>query len=48
MAQMNLSEKQKDSQTQRSDLWLPGRGRGRGWRGMDREFEINRCKLLYV
>ena len=29
MAQMNLSTKQKDSQTQRTDLWL-SRGRGEG------------------
>jgi len=29
-------------------LGLLGRGRGCGWRGMDREFAINRCKLLYI
>ena len=34
-----------DSQTQRTDLGLPG---GRGWvRRMDWEFGISRCKLLY-
>ena len=35
-----------DSQTQRTDLWLPtGRvgGRGRDW-----ELGISRCKLLYI
>ena len=35
-----------DSQTQRTDLWLP-RGR-RGGGGMDWEFGISRCKLLYI
>ena len=40
--QMNLSMKQTDSQTERINLWLP-----RGWGGMDWEFGISRCKLLY-
>ena len=31
---MNLSTKQKDSQTERTDLWLPrGRGKGVAWTG---------------
>ena len=50
MTQMNLSTQQKQSHTQRIDLWLPsggGGGRGGGG-GMDREFGINRCKLLYT
>ena len=33
-----------DSQTQGTDLWLPGGGGG----GMDWEFGISRCKLLYI
>ena len=41
-----IYEIETDSQTQRTDLWLP-RGRwGRG--GMDWEFAISRCKLLYT
>ena len=35
-----------DSQTYRTDLQLP-RGRGYGG-GMDWEFGISRCKLLYI
>ena len=35
-----------DSQTQRSDLWLP-RGRS-GGRGMDWEFGVGRYKLLHL
>ena len=35
---------QTDSQTQRTDLWLP---RG-GGRGMDWEFGVGRCKLLHT
>ena len=35
-----------DSQTQRTDLWLP-RGRT-GGRGIDWEFGVGRCKLLYI
>ena len=35
-----------DTLTQRTNLWLP-RGR-RGGRGMDWEFGINKCKLLYI
>ena len=31
-----------DSQTQRTDLWLP-RGRRKEW--IDREFGVSRCKL---
>ena len=33
-----------DSQTWRTDLWLP-RGRGEG---LDWEFGTSRCKLLYI
>ena len=40
---MNISMKQTDSQ--RTDLWLP-RGRGCGG-GLDWEFGISRCKLVY-
>ena len=35
-----------DSQTQRTDLWLP-KGR-KGGRGMDWEFGVSRCKLLHL
>ena len=35
-----------DSQTQRTYLWLPRGVRGGG--GKDWEFEISRCKLLYI
>ena len=42
MTQMN----RKDSQTLRTDLWLPG-GRGRR-RRMGGELEISRCKPLYI
>ena len=35
-----------NSERQNTDLWLP-RGRG-GWGGMDWEFWIIRCKLLYT
>ena len=45
MTQMNLSMKQKQTQRQRTDLWQP-RGRRSGG-GMDWEFGISRCKLLY-
>ena len=35
-----------DSKTQRIDLWLP---RGKGIKGgMDWDFGISRCKLLYI
>ena len=34
-----------DSQTQRTDWWLP---RGRSGGGMEWEFGISRCKLLYI
>ena len=35
-----------DSQTQRTGLWLP---RGKGHRGgMEWEFGLSRCKLLYI
>ena len=41
---MNLSIK--DSQTYRTDLWLP---RGRENRGAKKwEFGINKCNLLYI
>ena len=41
---MNLSMKQTDSQTQRSDLQLPRQREG--GKGVDWEFGINRCKLI--
>ena len=34
-----------DSKTQRIDFWLP---RGQWVRGMDWEFGVSRCKLLYI
>ena len=40
-----IYEIETDSQTQRTDLWLP---RGWGGGGMDWEFGISRCKLLYT
>ena len=43
---MNLSMRQTDSQTQRTDLWLPQRRGGRA--GMDCELGISRCKRLYI
>ena len=45
MAQMNLPTKQTDSQTQRTDLWLPREGSGGG---IEEEFGVSRCKLLYT
>ena len=47
MAQMNLSTKQKNSQTQRTDLWLPS-GKGKEGSGMDWKFGVSRCKLLHL
>ena len=44
MTQMNLSVKQKETQRQRTDWWLP-RGMGVGG-GMEWEFGISKCKLL--
>ena len=41
-----IYKKETDSQTQRTDLWLP-RGRGCGG-GLDWEFGTSRCKLLYI
>ena len=46
MTQMNFYETETDSETQRTDLWLP-RGR-EGGRGMEWEFGVSRCKLLYI
>ena len=43
---MNLSMKQKQTHRHREQTWLP-RGR-RDWGGMDWEFGITRCKLLYI
>ena len=38
---------QTDSQTQRTDLWLPrGMEKGVGW--MDWEFGVSKCKLLHL
>ena len=39
-----IYETETDSQTQRTDLWLPT---GRVGEGMEWEFGISRCKLLY-
>ena len=41
-----IYETERDSQTWRIDLWLPKDREDRG--GIDWEFEINRCKLLYI
>ena len=43
---MNISTKQKDSQTQRTDLWLP-KGRW-GGKGMNWESGVGRGKLLHL
>ena len=46
MTQVNLSMKQKQTQRHKgTDLWLP-----RGWEreGMEWEFVISRCTLLYI
>ena len=43
---MNLYVKQTDSQTQKTNLWLP-KGKGRG-EGINQGYEINRCALLYI
>ena len=42
---MKLSTKQKQTHRQRTDLLLRGRVRDGG---MDWEFGVNRCKLLYT
>ena len=41
-----IYEIETDSQTQRTDLWLPRRRVGRV--GKDWEFGISKCKLLYI
>lgn len=47
ITQMNLPAEQKQTKTQRTDLWLRrGREGERGER--DWEFGISRCKLLYI
>ena len=46
MAQMNQSTEQK--QTHRPGEQTCGCHRGGGWSGMDREFGVSRCKLLYL
>ena len=43
MAQMNLSTEKKQTQTWKTDLWLPRCG---GGCGMDWEFGVNRYKYL--
>ena len=45
-ANERIYETETESQTQRTDLWLP-RGR-RGGRGKDWEFGLSRGKLLYM
>ena len=46
VAQMNPATEQKQTQTWRTDLWLPW---GEGERnGMDWEFGFSRCKLLHL
>ena len=47
MIQINLLTKQKDSQIQKTNSWLPkGKGQGGEKRG-DVEFRINKYILLY-
>ena len=41
----HIYETETDSQTKTTDLWLPGVG---GGGGMDWEFGISRCKLVYI
>ena len=46
MIQTSIAMKQKDSQTERADMWLPrrrGYGEGKEW-----EAGVSRCKLLYI
>ena len=46
MIQTSIAMKQKDSQTERADMWLPrrrGYGEGKEW-----EAGVSRCKLLYT
>ena len=38
-----ICETKTDSQTERTDLWLP-----RGGGGMEWEAGVSRCKLLYI
>ena len=42
----HIHETETDSLTQRTDLWLPS-GRW-GGRGMEWEFGVSRCNLLYI
>ena len=42
----HIYEIETDSQTQKTDLWLP-RGKW-GWGSMGSEFGTSRCKLLYI
>ena len=46
--QMNFSTKQKQTQRQREQIWLVVAQVGGTSGGMDCEFGISRCKLLYV
>ena len=41
-----MYETEADSQTWRTDIWLPVGRQGR--RGMDWEFGVDRCKLVYI
>ena len=41
-----IYETETESQPQRTDLWLPSRMESSG--GIDWEFGISRCKLLYT
>ena len=45
IAQINLSTEQKQTQTQKTDLWLP---RGGERSRMDGEFCVSRCTLLHL
>ena len=45
---MNISTQQKQTHRHRTDLWLPGMGRGAGRRGMDWDFGVGRCRLLHL
>ena len=43
---MNISTKRTHRYREQTEVWLP-RGRGSGG-GMDWEFGVSRCKLLYI
>ena len=46
MTQMNVSMKQKQTYRHREQTWLPRGSEGGG--GLNWEFVVSRCKLLYI